>query len=220
MPDCLIWPDLIRDYDDLPSTSLISLGNKGLIWPDLIRDYDNSRSLRSFLPPFGRLIWPDLIRDYDTDVVEVHWGIRAVESLIWPDLIRDYDNSRGLQPRERETSLIWPDLIRDYDERPSWIFARISSLFDMTWLDKGLRRGSVILMRVKVLLFDMTWLDKGLRRTASYPLARWVDPCLIWPDLIRDYDYLLHDFGLFVQDLWFDMTWLDKGLRHVRPHFR
>ena len=161
----------------------------GLIWPDLIRDYDPP-----MLSPSSNisscLIWPDLIRDYDAAASHRNQA-HIKKCLIWPDLIRDYDEHPDIPffPKISEC-LIWPDLIRDYDSQTWVVFC-----FD--------RSGR----------FDMTWLDKGLRPTLSNaPRGTVMRLCLIWPDLIRDYDWRRNS-GQKVRCRKFDMTWLDKGLR-------
>ena len=179
----------------------------------------------------GRLIWPDLIRDYDMVILLVVDGA-MVPCLIWPDLIRDYDACPSSHAAQAwESSLIWPDLIRDYDRSPCWFCSvrgnsqfdmtwldkglrRIwnleqswsdFSMFDMTWLDKGLRRGSPRDRAPGDPPFDMTWLDKGLRRPRSCA-SRSLASCLIWPDLIRDYDF---HFLICEKLLSFRLIWPD-----------
>ena len=87
-------------------------------------------------------------------------------------------------------------------------------MFDMTWLDKGLRQLHQLPDIRQFSSFDMTWLDKGLRHFRYDKGINFVNPLgLIWPDLIRDYDGFLARHCFWAYSFPFDMTWLDKGLR-------
>ena len=82
------------------------------------------------------------------------------KGLIWPDLIRDYDACISMRAWSRLwQGLIWPDLIRDYDSGCAIASGKSSKKFDMTWLDKGLRRASIQLLvnPSSWVWYDLTW---------------------------------------------------------------
>ena len=159
------------------------LTHSSLIWPDLIRDYDRA----------GLLSWTHGRRPR-FDMTWLDKGLRQIKSyrtstcfsnsLIWPDLIRDYDAIVDSFIDQYLIGLIWPDLIRDYDIGP--------------------KAGGI----AGVQLFDMTWLDKGLRHNGPPLRMIGLPGGLIWPDLIRDYDRPSNDgWTSGCTPVWYDLTW-------------
>ena len=178
----------------------------GLIWPDLIRDYDSLASAA----------WARSSASFDMTWLDKGLRLKTASSLnlvgkfpclIWPDLIRDYDFATwSVWIPAPEWGLIWPDLIRDYDVAPRRS-AGLPAGFDMTWLDKGLRR--VAVMTILWLVWEcLIWPDlirdyDGQVGSYLLPLC----PSLIWPDLIRDYDEFPRAEQKLEHLVWYDLTW-------------